>query len=663
MDFSRDFTVHLESSTEKNLSEGFLLLLQASGITKHYGATPVLEGISLQINERDRIGLVGVNGAGKSTFLRVLAGEIVPDTGSVSKPRELKIGYLAQNGGLQGHRTIQEEMNSAFGPLLDQEKALQELEARIADPQELDNEQRYEALLAQYADVSEKFRENGGYEMNNRIRSILHGMGFGDFPPDTEVASLSGGQRTRLALARLLLVQPELLLLDEPTNHLDIQTLTWLEQYLRSYAGAMVIVSHDRYFLDATVTSIVEIERHQATRYTGNYSRFMDLKAAAFSQQLKLYEQQRKEISRMEDFIQRNIVRASTTRRAQSRRNALERIERLEKPGTLRQANFSFMTERRSGKEVLRLIRCSAAPKQEMTPLFRNVSFEVKRGERVALLGPNGVGKTTLLRALMDQLPLRDGAIEWGVGISLGYYDQEQRGLNPANTVLEEVWSSYPHLPEAEIRTVLGNFLFSGEDVRKKVSSLSGGEKARVALSKLMLLKANVMLLDEPTNHLDLMSREVLEAALEEYDGTLVFVSHDRYFLNRIADRVVEMSADGAEHFLGNYDEMIAKKQQMEEWAATNRDNAATAASEPAVTSYEAEKQAKREDRARARKREQAEADIARLEGEIAELEEQMASPEMAIDYVLLREKQAEAEKKRTELDEVYQVWEALMEE
>ncbi|TVX94905.1 ABC-F family ATP-binding cassette domain-containing protein [Cohnella terricola] len=646
-----------------NLSEGFLLLLQASSITKHYGVTPVLEGISLQINERDRIGLVGVNGAGKSTFLRILAGEIVADTGAVSKPRELKIGYLAQNGGLQGHRTIMEEMNSAFGPLLEQEKALQLMEERIADPVELENAERYEALLAQYANLSEKFRESGGYEMKNRVRSILHGMGFGEFPPDTEVASLSGGQRTRLALARLLLVQPELLLLDEPTNHLDIDTLTWLEQYLRSYAGAMVIVSHDRYFLDATVTAIVEIERHEATRYTGNYSRFMDLKAAAFSQQLKLYEQQRKEISRMEDFIQRNIVRASTTRRAQSRRNALERIERLEKPNALRQANFSFTTERRSGKEVLRVINCSAAPKEEMPPLFRNVSFEVKRGERVALLGPNGVGKTTLLRALINKLPVRGGVIEWGAGVSLGYYDQDQRELNPANTVLEEVWSAYPHQPEAEIRTVLGNFLFSGDDVRKKISALSGGEKARVALSKLMLLKANVLLLDEPTNHLDLMSREVLEAALDEYDGTLVFVSHDRYFLNRIADRVVEMSPNGAEHFLGNYDEMVAKKQQLKEWEASKNDSSEKSVEESGSSSYEAEKQAKREDRARNRKREQAEADISRLEEEIAALEEEMASPEIATDYVKLREKQAEAERKQNELDEVFKVWEALMED
>ncbi|TFE27236.1 ABC transporter ATP-binding protein [Cohnella luojiensis] len=645
-----------------NLSEGFLLLLQASSITKHYGVTPVLDGVSIQINERDRIGLVGVNGAGKSTFLRILAGELTADTGSVSKPRELKIGYLAQNGGLQGHRTIMEEMNSAFGPLLEQERVLQGLEARIADPAELENAERYEALLAQYADVSEKFRESGGYEMKNRIRSILHGMGFGSFAPDTEVSSLSGGQRTRLALARLLLVQPELLLLDEPTNHLDIDTLTWLEQYLRSYAGAMVIVSHDRYFLDATVTAIVEIERHAAIRYTGNYSRFMDLKAAAFAQQLKLYEQQRKEISRMEDFVQRNIVRASTTRRAQSRRNALERIERLEKPGTLRQASFSFSTERRSGKEVLRAINCSAAPKEDMAPLFRNVSIEVKRGERLALLGPNGVGKTTLLRALIDKLPLRTGVIEWGAGVSLGYYDQEQRELNPANTVLEEVWSAYAMHPEAEIRTVLGNFLFSGDDVRKKVSALSGGEKARVALSKLMLRKANVLLLDEPTNHLDLMSREVLEAALDEYDGTLIFVSHDRYFLNRIADRIVELAPDGTANFLGNYDEMVAKKQEMKEWEIA-QSNSSSQASQTVVSNYEADKQAKREDRARTRKREQAEADIARLEDELAALELEMASPEMVTDYMKLREKQEKAEKKRELLNAAYQTWEALMEE
>jgi len=637
------------------------LLLQASGITKHYGTTPVLNGVSIQINERDRIGLVGVNGAGKSTLLRILAGELAADQGSVSRPRELKIGYLSQNGSFAGHLTLHQAMTDAFGPLVEKEQELRELERRMADPAEQKDASRYEALLTLYANRSDEFRDAGGFEMNNRIRSVLHGMGFGDFPPETTVDSLSGGQRTRLALARLLVAQPELLLLDEPTNHLDIATLTWLEQYLRTYAGAMVIVSHDRYFLDATVTSIVEIERHAATRYTGNYSRYMDLKAAAFAQNMKLYEQQRKEIARMEEFIQRNIARATTTRRAQSRRNALERIERLEKPGTLKQASFSFTTERRTGKDVLQVSEVAAAPADELDPLFRGVSFEVRRGERIAILGPNGIGKTTLLRALVGAVAPRAGTVRWGAGVKLGYYDQEQRDLNPANTVLEEVWSEYPLIPEAEIRTVLGNFLFSGDDVKKTVGSLSGGEKARVALSKLMLRKANVLVLDEPTNHLDLWSREVLEAALEEYEGTLLFVSHDRYFLNRLADRIVELAPDGARHFLGNYDDMLAKKREMEQWEAPPAGSSAQAPASAPAQDYEAEKQAKREERARQRKKEQAEADIERLEEEIAALEAEMATEEVFTDYVKLREKQAEVDARKQQLDEAYARWEALL--
>lgn len=638
------------------------MLLQASGITKFYGTTPVLNGVGIQINERDRIGLVGVNGAGKSTFLRILAGEDSADSGSVSKPRELRIGYLAQNSRFDEQMTLQQVMHAAFGPLIEQERELRELERRISDPAEQRDASRYEALLGQYAERSDRFREAGGFEMNNRIRSVLHGMGFGDFPPETPVSALSGGQRTRLALARLLVVQPDLLLLDEPTNHLDIKTLSWLEQYLRTYAGAMVIVSHDRYFLDATVTSIIEIERHSATRYTGNYSRFMELKEADFAQRVKLYEQQRKELSRMEEFIQKNLARASTTRRAQSRRNAMERIERLEKPGHLKQASFSFTTERRTGKDVLQVSDVSAAPAAELGPLFRQVSFEVKRGERIAVLGPNGVGKSTLLRALVGELELRGGTVRWGTGVMLGYYDQEQRQLNPANTVLEEVWSAYSQLPEAEIRTVLGNFLFSGDDVKKSVGSLSGGEKARVALSKLMLRKANVLVLDEPTNHLDLWSREVLEAALEEYEGTLLFVSHDRYFINRLADRIFDLHPDGVRHFLGNYDDMLGKQQEMEEWdKQAEKAPSGSAASTPA-SDYEADKRAKREERSRQRKREQAEADIERLETEIAAFEEEMATEAVFTDYVKLKEIQTAVQKLREELEAAYAVWEQLME-
>ena len=639
------------------------MLLQASGIHKYYGSTPVLTDVSLQVQERDRIGLVGANGAGKSTLLRILAGELQADKGSVSRAKEVRIGYLAQNGGLAGHRTIQEEMLAAFGHLIEQEKQLQAMEARIADPAEQADAVRYASLLTQYAELSERFREAGGYEMNNRIRSVLHGMGFGDIAPETEVSALSGGQRTRLALARLLLVQPDLLLLDEPTNHLDIDTLGWLEQYLRTYAGAMIIVSHDRYFLDAIVTAIVEIERHASKRYTGNYSRFMELKAADFERNIKLYEQQQKEISRMEEFIQRNIARASTTRRAQSRRNALARIERLEKPGALRSASFTFRSERRSGKEVMQLYDAAVAPHESMDPLIQNVSMEIRRGERVALLGPNGIGKTTLLRALIGQLPLRRGSVRWGAGVSIGYYDQEQRGLTMTNTVLEEVWSAFPRKNETEIRTVLGNFLFSGEDVRKTINALSGGEKARVALAKLMLKQANVLVLDEPTNHLDLMSREVLEAALEEYDGTMLFVSHDRYFLNRIADRIVELHPNGVTNYLGNYDEMVRKKRDMAEWQASEQSNRAADPATAPSSDYEADKQAKREARARLRKQEQLEAEIAQLEADIAALEEQMASPEMSTDYERLREMQDEIDALNSKLEEAYAAWGELVED
>ena len=647
------------------------MILQAAGIHKSYGATPVLAGVSLLVNERDRIGLVGVNGAGKSTLLRILAGELEADSGSVTRSKELKIGYLAQNDRLAGHRTIWEEMVSAFGPLVEQEKELKQLEARIGDPAEQADEKRYAALLAQYADLTERFRAAGGFEMENRIRSVLHGMGFGGFHPDTEIASLSGGQRTRLALARLLLTQPDLLLLDEPTNHLDIETLEWLEQYLRNYAGAMIIVSHDRYFLDAVVTSIVEIERHAAARYTGNYTRYMEQKAAEFELSVKRYEAQRQEIAKMEDFIRRNLARASTAGRAKSRRRALERIERIEKPQAARQASFSFQTERKSGKEVLQVYGIAAAPAPEMEPIFRNFSLEVRRGERVAFVGPNGIGKTTLLRALVGELPLKEGSVRWGAGVSVGYYDQRQSGLNPANTVLDEVWNAYPHLAEAEIRTVLGNFLFSGEDVKKTIASLSGGEKARVALAKLMLKRANVLVLDEPTNHLDLLSREVLEAALDEYDGTLLFVSHDRYFLNRLADRIVELSPDGTAQYLGNYDDMLRKKREQAEWDHSGEErrgkpagsDASDMPTAPGAASYEAEKQARREQRARVRKIEQAEAEIARLEAQIAALEEEMASPEISVDYVKLREKQAQIDKLRPKLEEAYAAWERLVEE
>ncbi|MEY8744185.1 ABC-F family ATP-binding cassette domain-containing protein [Paenibacillus tundrae] len=649
------------------------MLLQVSGIIKRYGVDPILDGVNLQILERERIGLVGVNGAGKSTLLKIIAGEMSYDGGQIFKSKETTLGYLAQNSGLQSDRTIWEEMMNVFAHLTQAEAELRQMEQDIADPAFMEDEKKYAELLERYAKRSDWFKDHGGYEMETRIRSVLHGMGFGEFAADTPIATLSGGQKTRLALARILLQAPDLLMLDEPTNYLDIPTLTWLEDYLRGYSGALLVVSHDRYFLDRLVTTIVEIERHRSRKYTGNYSRYMELKAAEYETQMKQYEKQQDEISKMEEFVQKNIVRASTTKRAQSRRKALDKMERLDKPmGDLKKAHFSFETAVMSGKEVLRVDQLSVAY-EEGSPLFRNVSFDLRRGETVALIGPNGIGKSTMLKCLTGSLRPAAGDIQWGAKVQIGYYDQEQTGLTPTNTVLEELWSAYPGMEEARIRTVLGNFLFSGDDVLKKISSLSGGEKARVSLSKLMLKEANMLILDEPTNHLDLFAKEVLEAALMDYEGTLLFISHDRYFLNKMAERIVELHPGGTEHYLGNYDDYVEKKQELEDIAreaaeakaasaklSPKASNAPSSTEKSGAASFEADKQAKREERNRQRRQETLELKIAELEDEITGLEAQMALPEVYQDYMKLQELQAKTEELKQQVATAYEEWEAL---
>ncbi|GGN99113.1 ABC-F family ATP-binding cassette domain-containing protein [Saccharibacillus kuerlensis] len=650
------------------------MLLQATGITKRYGVQSILDGITFQILERERIGLVGVNGAGKSTLLKILAGEMSHDEGQIFKNKETTIGYLAQNSGLQSERTIQEEMLDVFADLLEAEREIREMELKITEGASQDeNDKEYQDLLNRYATRSDWFRDHGGYEIGTKIRSVLHGMGFGEFDSSTVVSTLSGGQRTRLALAKMLLQAPDLLMLDEPTNHLDIETLTWLEDYLRSYEGGLLIVSHDRYFLDKTVTAIVEIERHRARRYTGNYSRYTELKAAEYEADLKQYEKQQGEIAKMETFIQQNIVRASTTKRAQSRRKALEKMDRIDRPaGDLKRANFSFQAAYTSGKDVLRVEDLSASYDGK-DPLFKNASFALSRGETVALIGPNGVGKSTMLKALIGRLKPDQGRITWGTKVQLGYYDQEQDTLNPQNTVLEELWGTYPHMEEARIRSVLGNFLFSGEDVLKRISALSGGEKARVSLAKLMLLEANTLVLDEPTNHLDLYSKEVLESALLDFDGTLMFISHDRYFLNKMAERVIELSSDGVTGYLGNYDDYVEKKQELEEIAREaallggNKTKPSAAAQADSVeeskntqASFEESKQAKREERIRQRRMEQLEATIAELESAVAALELELTLPEIYEDYMAIQERQTAIDTNKTQLAQAYEEWELL---
>lgn len=652
------------------------MLLQVNEVSKSYGATTVLSHISLQIEDRERIGLVGVNGAGKSTLLQIISGEISYDSGEIFKAKETRIGYLRQHTGLHTHHTIHEEMLSVFDELIRAEKELRELESMMSDQAILADTKKYETTMARYDTVSEWFRKHGGYEFEAKIRGILHGMGFGDISPDTPIGTLSGGQKTRLALAKLLLEEPDLLILDEPTNHLDIPTLTWLENYLRSYPGAILVVSHDRYFLDALVTTIYEIERTRSKRYTGNYSKYIELKAADYENQLKQFEKQQEEIAKLEDFVQRNIARASTTKRAQSRRKTLERMERMEKPlGDLKRASFRFEIDQTTGWEVLnvRSLDLAVGEGVQKRQLSTNIHFSLRRGETAALLGPNGVGKTTLLRTLIQLLPAENGIIEWGANVKIGYYDQEQTHLNPSNTIIDEVWNAFPHLEEVRIRTVLGNFLFTGEDVFKKISSLSGGEKARVSLAKLMLEKANVLILDEPTNHLDLYSKEVLESALIDYEGTLLFISHDRYFLNKMAERILELSPDGITEYLGNYDDYLEKKAELLEYEA---DQAALSAKGPSSkqpeastglseekrnNDFEASKQAKREERSRQRRIETLEALITQLETELSNLEAELADPDNFHDYERISSISSSIDSKKAELDGYFAEWESLM--
>jgi len=657
------------------------MLLQATNITKSFGSQTILSNISMQIQERERIGLVGANGAGKSTFLQIIAGEMSYDSGNIFKAKETRIGYLAQNSGLNTSKSINEELFSVFTDLLRVEKEIRSLEKEMSNPELLADHKRYEETMIRYAAKSEWFREQGGYGIEARIRGILQGMGFGNLSADTLVHTLSGGQKTRLALAKMLLQQPDLLMLDEPTNHLDIPTLTWLEEYLRNYPGAILVVSHDRYFLDALVSIIYEIERNEARRYHGNYSRFIEIKASNYENQLKQFEKQQGEIARMEDFVRRNLVRASTTKRAQSRRKTLERMERIDKPlGDLKRAAFSFEIERKTGKDVL-TINDLAFAYSDRDRLFQHVSFQLSRGDSVALIGSNGAGKSTIFKLLIDQLQPAEGSITWGSNVRIGYYDQEQSNLNPAAAILDEVWNTFPHLEEVRIRSVLGNFLFSGEDVLKKISSLSGGEKARVALAKLMLQNANVLILDEPTNHLDLYSKEVLEASLLEYEGTLLFISHDRYFLNKMAERILELNTQKMDSYLGNYDDYVEKKLDLaamkleqDNKAAAARGNAtamkANASDNTTSTntnaneitsSYEAEKLNKSTQRTRQRKQDQLEHDIAKLETEIGDLEVDLTKPEYYNDYIIVQEKTVLIDRLKLVLHQYYEEWEALL--
>lgn len=641
-----------------------MILLQVNQLSKYFAADLILSNIKFEIQTNDRVALVGRNGAGKSTLLKIIAGYESHDGGEIIRPKGTMIGYLAQNTGLESEKSIWDEMLGVFDYLHSMEKDLRRLEEQMSDPVILSNETEYERVMKEYDLLQVQFKEKGGYQYEADIRSVLHGLNFHSFDYSTKISTLSGGQKTRLALAKLLLTRPDILILDEPTNHLDIDTLSWLEQYLQGYDGAILIVSHDRYFLDKVVNQVYEISRHQLTKFPGNYSSYLEQKAANYERDLKLFEKQQDEISKLQDFIQRNLARASTTKRAQSRRKQLEKIDRMDRPmGDEKSASFSFQIERQSGNDVLKVHTLAVGYQNEV--VSENITFTLSRGDSTALVGPNGVGKSTLLKTIVEKLPSITGNIQYGSNVSIGYYDQEQAELSSNKKVLNELWDEYPLKSEKEIRTVLGNFLFSGDDVLKIVSTLSGGEKARLALAKLMLQYSNFLILDEPTNHLDLDSKEVLENALIDYPGTILFVSHDRYFINRIATKVLELDRGGSTEYLGDYDYYVEKKLEQEELKAlaeqaAKASGSAVDNSKQDKTSYQQDKEAKKLERQRKRRMEEVETKIEQLELEVAEYEELLCDPEVFQDHEKAGEINSKIETAKEKLDELMEEWTEL---
>ncbi|SFP30242.1 ABC-F family ATP-binding cassette domain-containing protein [Salibacterium halotolerans] len=644
-----------------------MIVLQCANITKAYGIETILDGIKLELKKNERAALVGRNGSGKSTLLKIIAGELSSDEGEVITPKGTRIGYLDQHTGLDSDRTIWDEMLSVFDELRAVEEQLRRLENAMADPDVYNDEQKYEKTLKEYDNLQYDFQERGGYQYEADIRGILAGLKFDSFDYSTPITTLSGGQKTRLALGKLLLSKPEVLILDEPTNHLDIDTLRWLENFLSNYKGSVLIVSHDRYFLDNIVSKVYEISRSEASLFYGNYTRYLEKKAERYEQEMREFEKQQKEIAELEDFVARNIARDSTSKRAQSRRRKLEKMEIKEKPqGDEKSARFSFDIERESGNEVLNIYDLNVFY-EETNPVIQDLNLSVKKQESIALIGPNGIGKTTLLKAIAGRMAPASGTAQYGSKVSVGYYDQEQADLDTGKDVLHELWDEYPLKTEREIRTVLGNFLFTGEDVLKPVSSLSGGEKSRLALSKLMMKKANLLIFDEPTNHLDLDSKEVLESALLEYPGTLLFVSHDRYFLNRMATKIVELDHSGLQEYPGDYDYYLMKKDEerqraelraQEQPAAASGDRAGAPGEDKKA--FLEDKEAKKQARRRQRDIEETEQQIEALETTIEQLEEEMLSPEVYENHEKAAGMQQQVNEAKEQLETLMEKWEEL---
>lgn len=635
------------------------MIISLENVFKYYGADCILRNVCATINDKDRIGLVGANGEGKTTLLNVLTGELDYEEGTVSLTNGKVIGYLHQNSGLSNGKTIQQEMEAVFADLLALGEEVDALQRQMA--QVHDDPTEYEKVSAEYQKKLARFEAADGYQVQVKINTVLGGMGFASYDRNIVTDNLSGGEKTRLATARLLLLEPDLLILDEPTNHLDFKTLSWLEDYLSSYKGALLVVSHDRYFLNRLVDHIWELERTVLTTYRGNYSSYVVQKKERVERQLKEYEMQQEQIKSMEEYVAKNIARASTSKSAKSRLAALERMDRIEKPVIWeKKAAFRFEYDEPPVKDVFHGENMSIAvgEGEGRKVLCRGMRLDVMRGEKIAIIGPNGVGKSSLLKAIQELIPLEEGHFEWGQKVKTTYYEQENRQLHPEKTAINEIWDRFPNMYEVQVRSILGQVLLSGDDVYKLVGSLSGGERAKVAFAVMMLERGNVLILDEPTNHLDIGSKEMLEDALEAFDGTIIMVSHDRYLLNRIPNRIIEMTANGYEIYDGRYDYYVEhkvepqpvkeqvseeKKQASQKFYRTKADRARQAAAKKRIAFLEKT--------------------IESNEQLIEQLTEQMSDPQIAADYQKVEEICGQIEQLKNQNESFGEEWLELLEE
>lgn len=642
------------------------MLLNVEHLYKYFNGQALLKDINFTVEDREAVGLIGINGCGKSTLLNIITGSEGYDKtpeglGSVNIAGKASIGFLRQNSGLNSELTIGEEMKNAFAPLLETLDKMKVLEKKMADGGDIDS------ISHEYAELSSYFEARDGYRIDVKIKQVLNGMGFGSTPTDRVISTLSGGEKTRLALAKLLLEEPNLLILDEPTNHLDFETLMWLEDYLKGYKGAIIIVSHDRYFLNKVCTRICEIEQGRLTSYRGDYSSYLVQKKMNSERQLKEYEAQQKEIAKLEDYVAKNLVRASTSKMAKSRQHMLDRIERIDKPLMYsKPPKIKLEYDIEPTKDIVRVVDCplvvgEGADKKE---LIKSLTMNVRRGEHVAIIGANGIGKTSILKLIQGIIPHEGGNISWGGNVKISYFEQEHAILNPHKTVLEEIMDRYPRLSEQQARSVLGAVLLTGENVFKPISVLSGGERAKLCFAIMALNRGNVLVLDEPTNHLDLSTKEVLEDALAEFGGTIILVSHDRYLLNKVASRIIEIKHDEVNSYEGNFDAYseavnAARQLKMQSEAEIKRAEEEKAYKENKARQYRSKEQRAADAQKRNRIRE-LEKEIEDTEVLIFELENAISDPEIASDYSKMSEKCKELEEAKTALDQKMDEWAEL---